>query len=120
MTSRQRIRLAIDHREPDRVPVDFGSMGASGIQAVAYNRLKAHLGDTTGPTRVFDVMLQLAEPEDWILERFSSDAINGGRDFAPAEWKDWTLADNSPCRIPSWVRIERRRNEQIILNEDHA
>ena len=88
MTSRERVLCAIAHREPDRVPVDFGSMGANGIQAVAYNRLNAHLGVTTGPTRVFDVMLQLGEPENWALDRFCSDAINGGRGFAPAEWKD--------------------------------
>ncbi|UCC99848.1 MAG: hypothetical protein JSW66_08180, partial [Phycisphaerales bacterium] len=65
-----------------------------------------------------DVMLQLAEPEDWALERFSSDAINGGYDFAPEEWIDWTLADGSACQIPNWVHVERRCEEQVIFNEE--
>ncbi|MHC4796961.1 MAG: uroporphyrinogen decarboxylase family protein, partial [Planctomycetota bacterium] len=118
MTSRERIISAIQHQESNRLPIDFGSMGASGIQAVAYNKLKAYLGVTAGQTRVFDTMLQLAVPEDWILNRFSADAINAGQGFAPHQWKDDTLSDGSSCQIPSWVNIQKRGNERIILNEE--
>ena len=44
MTSRERILAAIDHREPDRVPVDLGATPSSGISAIAYGKLKRHLG----------------------------------------------------------------------------
>lgn len=32
MTSRERVHAAIEHREPDRVPICFGGTGASGIE----------------------------------------------------------------------------------------
>jgi uroporphyrinogen decarboxylase len=32
MTSRERVHAAMDHREPDRVPICFGGTGASGIE----------------------------------------------------------------------------------------
>lgn len=35
MTSRERIPSAINHKEPDRVPVDLGATPSSGISAVA-------------------------------------------------------------------------------------
>ena len=60
MNSRERILAAIEHREPDRVPVDLGSTPSSGISAIAYGNLKQHLGLTQGNTLVYDVVQQLA------------------------------------------------------------
>ena len=48
MTPRERILAAIEHRQPDRVPVDLGATPSSGISAIAYGNLKKHLGITTG------------------------------------------------------------------------
>jgi uroporphyrinogen decarboxylase len=93
---------AIAHKEPDRVPIDFGAMRSTGIMAIAYNKLKAHLGITSGETRVYDTMQQLALPEPPILERFHVDAIDLNNTLGrfPEEWKDWTLPDGSPGKIP--------------------
>lgn len=43
MNSLDRVRLALDHREPDRVPIDFGGW-LSGIKPSARRRLAMHLG----------------------------------------------------------------------------
>ena len=79
MTSRERILAAIAHREPDRVPVDLGATPSSGISAIAYGNLKRHLGITRGDTRVYDVVQQLAQPEDEMLELFGIDVVDVGR-----------------------------------------
>jgi len=106
MTSRERVLAAVAHREPDRLPIDCGAMRSTGIQAIAYNRLKRYLGVEGGQTRVFDVIQQLAEPEGFYLDRFGIDAVNAGREFSPDDrWKDWTLPDGSPCRIPACIDI---------------
>ncbi len=44
MTSRERILAAIEHRAPDRVPIDVGGSSVSTIIGQAYERLKARLG----------------------------------------------------------------------------
>lgn len=102
MTSRERVLTTLAHREPDRVPIDFGGMRSTGIMAIAYNRLKAHLGITEGETRVYDTMQQLALPEQPVLDRFHVDVLDSlnllGR--FPEEWKDWTLPDGSPAKVP--------------------
>ena len=55
MNSRERVMAAIDHKEPDYVPLDLGATPSSGISAIAYNNLKKHMGITDGHTRVYDV-----------------------------------------------------------------
>jgi len=108
MSGRERVLSAVRHQEPDRVPIDCGAMRSTGIQAIAYNRLKAYLGMQGGYTRVYDMVQQLAEPEDDYLERFNVDAINAGRGFAaPEEWKAWTLPDGSRCEVPRYAKLNR-------------
>lgn len=41
MNSRERLLKALDHQEPDRVPLDLGSTQVSGIHVVAYQNLIA-------------------------------------------------------------------------------
>ena len=45
MNSRQRFQQAINHQQPDRVPIDVGSDLHNGIHEVAYGRLLDHLGE---------------------------------------------------------------------------
>jgi len=111
LTSRERVLTTIAHKEPDRVPIDFGGMRSTGIMAIAYNKLKAHLGTTGGETRLYDTGQQLALPEPPILERFHVDVIDLNNQLGrfPEEWKDWTLPDGSPAKAPvgfNPVRVE--------------
>lgn len=108
MTPRERILAAVSHREPDRVPIDLGSTPSSGISAIAYGNLKRHLGITGGHTRVYDVVQQLAQPEDVILDRYQIDVIDIGRTFntRDQDWRDVTLFDGSPAQYPHWFHPE--------------
>jgi uroporphyrinogen decarboxylase len=36
MTPRERVLAALNHEEPDRVPIDFSGHRSSGIAAIAY------------------------------------------------------------------------------------
>ena len=108
MTRRERVLCAISHREPDKVPVDLGAMRSTGITAVAYGNLKRYLGISAGSTDVYDVVQQLAQPEDPILDYFEGDVIDLGRAFltADADWKDFTLPDGSAAKIPAYAGFE--------------
>jgi uroporphyrinogen decarboxylase len=108
MTRRERVLCAISHREPDKVPIDLGAMRSTGITAVAYSGLKRYLGISAGSADVYDVVQQLAQPEDSILDYFEADVIDLGRAFLTAEedWKDFTLPDGSAAKIPAYARFE--------------
>ncbi len=119
MTSRERVLSAIAHREPDRVPLDIGSTPSSGISAIAYNNLKKHLGLTEGHTRIYDVVQQVAEPEETILDRFGADVIDIGRAFndKDSDWYDVTLADGSAGQYPAWFRPEKQADGSWIAKD---
>jgi uroporphyrinogen decarboxylase len=109
MTARERVLAAIAHRTPDRVPIDLGSTPSSGISATAYERLRRHLGHSAGATLVYDVVQQLAQPEDWALDAFGVDVVDLGRTFNTRheDWYDVTLASGDPARYPAWFRPEQ-------------
>lgn len=102
MTSREQILAAVEHREPDRVPVDLGATPSSGISAMAYGKLKDYLGLYAGHTRVYDVVQQLAQPEEEVLDHFGIDAVDVGRAFntGDADWYDTRAADGQTVQFP--------------------
>jgi uroporphyrinogen decarboxylase len=44
LSSRERVTLALDHKEPDRVPIDLGSIASTVRTVDLYDRLKVYLG----------------------------------------------------------------------------
>jgi uroporphyrinogen decarboxylase len=67
MTHRERVLTALEHREPDRLPMDLGSARFTGIVKPACERLCAYLGfGAPGPT--VDRMQQVVELDERILE----------------------------------------------------
>ena len=79
---------------------------------MAYHRLKAYLGMTQGHTRVFDVVQQLAQPEQSILDHLGVDVLDVGRVFnvQDADWQNVTLSDGNPAQVPSWFNPVRRED----------
>ena len=90
------------------MPVDLGATPSSGISAIAYGALKRHLGIGGGHNRVYDVVQQLAQPEDAILDRFGIDAVDLGRTFNTGDeaWYEVKLFDGSTAEYPGWFRPE--------------
>ncbi|GAH96687.1 unnamed protein product, partial [marine sediment metagenome] len=55
MTSRERVLKALNHQEPDRVPVDLGgSLTNAGIAKKAHSELKDYLGLKGNEAEVID------------------------------------------------------------------
>jgi len=121
MNKRERVMAILNHQPADKIPVDCGGMHSSGIGAVPYNALKKELQIEGGETKVYDIIQQLAIPEDWYLKRFEVDVIDLARVFAddPKDWKDWTLPDGSPGKIPAWLKIEQKGKEWVVLGREN-
>ena len=81
MKSRDRILAAINHQQPDRIPIDMGSTPSSGISAIAYSNLVKHIGRPDLPVLIYDVVQQLAQPDDHVIDLFGVDVLDVGRTF---------------------------------------
>jgi uroporphyrinogen decarboxylase len=89
MNSRQRLLAALDHREPDRVPLDLGSTQVTGIHVVAYRRLREYLGLPSVEPHVCDVIQQLALPDDDVIEQLGVDV----RGLFPLNSHNWRITN---------------------------
>jgi uroporphyrinogen decarboxylase len=68
MNSRERVKLALEHKEPDRVPLDLGATYVTGIHVRAYHRWREALGLPKVATRIFEMLQQLAVVDDDMVE----------------------------------------------------
>ncbi|NVM05239.1 MAG: methyltransferase [Candidatus Helarchaeota archaeon] len=118
MNSRERVLAAINHKEPDKIPIDLGSTHVTGINAIAYNNLKKYLGITTGNTRIIDVIQQLAQVEDIIIDRFQIDVLGIGRAYNKKD-EDWYDIDLKGNKVQFPARFRPRRNEDNSYDVVH-
>jgi uroporphyrinogen decarboxylase len=69
MTCRERALTALDHKEPDRVPLDFGGR-VTTIHLYAHEALMKHLGLTGPRPRLRSYHTYLVDPDPQLLQRF--------------------------------------------------
>lgn len=124
MISRERVRAALEHKEADMMPIDFGAMRSTGISAIAYNKLKEYLNIKSGHTKLYDVFQQLAEPELEVLKIMGGDVIQLHR-MEPAfgldirQWKHGKLPDGSKCIVPyNFNPVKNQKGDLEIKNGD--
>jgi uroporphyrinogen decarboxylase len=116
MTSRERVLCALNHEEPDRVPIFFGTYGVTTMNTVAYDRLKAHLGLRT-ETRSFWRALQYASLDEEVMARFHSD----GRPLIPGPAPSALARDIAPDRfVDGWgITWQSQPGNQYYDIADH-
>ena len=107
LTPRERVRRAMDHREPDRVPIDFGSTSSSSVSVLGYEKLKRHLG-IESETRLMSMQGQVAFVDEAILKMFHADVrtVNMG---APENWTDIVI---DPLTFQDEWGIQWQRTEE--------
>ncbi len=113
MTPRERIRAAIEHRQPDRIPVDFGSTMVTGISVSVVSRVRRALGlDTPGArVKVIEPYQMLGEIAPDLRDRLHIDCAGlfGTKNmfgFENRGWKEWTTFDGTEVLVPGLFNTE--------------
>ncbi|HVM72687.1 MAG TPA: hypothetical protein VMT91_13075, partial [Anaerolineales bacterium] len=73
MNPRDRVVQALNHKEPDRVPIDLGATLVTSIVKKTYIDLKEHLGMPVEPIKMFDYVQQLPYVDEAFMQRFNVD-----------------------------------------------
>jgi uroporphyrinogen decarboxylase len=74
MTSRERVRRALNHQEADRVPIDIGGICMlTTLHRDAYANLKSHLGYHNDNVTISYFPSQCVLPDEFIRQRFHAD-----------------------------------------------
>jgi uroporphyrinogen decarboxylase len=73
MTSRERVVLALNHREPDRVPIDLGGHGATTMNKLVHEKLMRFFDYEDGDAPVMNLLQQFVDVDERIKMRCGSD-----------------------------------------------
>jgi hypothetical protein len=94
MIAKERVRAAIAHCQPDRVPVDFGSTFITGIHCTLVAALREQLQLEPRLVRICEPYQMLGWVEDDLLDALGADVVsifprNTIFGFPNERWKEW-------------------------------
>ena len=122
MNSRERVCLTLNHEEPDRVPLDLGASGVTGMHVSSVYKLRQALElDAPGtPVKVIDPYQMLGEIAPDLIEALGVDVVPLGSPttifgFKNEGWKPWTTFDGTPVLVPEGFNTEPEPNGDILM-----
>ncbi len=122
MNSRERVTLALNHHEPDRVPLDLGATAVTGMHVSSVYALRQALRlDPPGtPVKVVEPYQMLGEIQPDLLDAVGGDIVGlGGTKtffgFRNEGWKPWTFFDGTPVLVPEAFNTEPEPDGSILM-----
>jgi hypothetical protein len=122
MSSRERVRLALEHQEPDCLPLDLGATTVTGMHVDTVYRLRQTLDlDAPGtPVKVIEPFQMLGEIKPDLQNALAIDTARvcgSGTHFGfPLEgWKEWTTFGGTPALVPAGFNTQLEPNGDLLL-----
>ncbi len=120
MTSRERVLAALEHRPPDRVPVDFGGTAVSGMHVSAVAGLRAHFGLEKRPVKVHEPYQMLGWVDEDLAQAMGLDVAGVFPrktmfGFPNSGWKEWRLQDGLEVLVPEDFRTTVDDNGDTLI-----
>lgn len=125
MKARQRVEAALNHQQPDRVPLDLGGSPVTGMHVSSVYQLRQALGiDPPGtPVKVVEPYQMLGEIGADLADVLGLDVVGlSGRKtmfgFPNTDWKPWTLTDGTPVWVAGAFNTVPEPNGDILMYPD--
>ena len=120
-TSRERVLSALDHRQPDRIPMDFGGTPVSGIHASCVLALRDYFGLEKRPMKVIDPGQMLGEIDEDLKLALGVDTEGVYRrmtrfGFPAEDWKPFRLYDGSEVLVPGGFNVTIDERGDTLLH----
>jgi len=122
MDSRKRVETALNHQEPDQVPLDMGASATTGIHVSSVYLLRQALAlDPPGtPVKVIEPYQLLGEIKPDLIAALGIDVIgiSGAKTmfgFRNENWKPWTTFDGTPVLVPGAFNTDPEPDGDILM-----
>ncbi len=120
VTSKDRVLSALSHRQPDRVPIDFGATPVSGIHVSCVAELREHFGLEKRLVKVWEPYQMLGTLDEDLKQAMGID-IDGV--YLPKanfglhnrDWKPWRMPDGLEVLVPGEFRTTLDANGDILI-----
>jgi len=120
MTSRKRVKMALAHHTPDKIPIDFGSTAVTGMHVNNVAVLRDYFGLEKRPVKVWEPYQMLG----WLDEDlkmavgidaeglFSKDTLFG---FPNENWKEFRTPWGQEVLVPEKFNITVDTNGDLLI-----
>ena len=115
ITSRERVNIALNHKESDRVPLDLGGSPVTGMQVDSVYKLRQALDlDAPGtPVKVVEPYQMLGEIKPDLMDALGIDVVSLAKPstmfgFKNEGWKPWTTFAGTPVLVPRRLQYRPR------------
>jgi len=122
MNSRERIHTTLNHHAPDRIPLDLGGCGQTGMHVSTVYALRQALRlDPPGtPVKVSESFQMLGEIAPDLQEALKVDVVGLGGSgsffgYKNEGWKPWTTFDGTPVLVPELFNTEPDERGNILM-----
>ena len=120
MNSKERVLSALNHKQPDKVPMDFGATAVTGIHVTCVAELRDHYGLEKRPVKVHEPYQMLGLVEDDLKDAMGLD-IEGVYPrktmfgFPIENWKPYRLYDGLEVLVPGEFNVVMDQNGDTLI-----
>ncbi len=120
MNSKERILATLNHRQPDRLAIDFGATATSGIHVLAVEKLREYYGLDRHPVKVIEPYQMLGEIEPDLAEVLGVDIIGAWAKntifgFANENWKGFKTFWGQEVLVPGNFNTTSDKNGDLLM-----
>jgi hypothetical protein len=118
ISSRERVLTSLSHRQPDRVPIDFGGTPVTGIQVSCVAGLRDYFGLEKQFVRVHEPYQMLGMLDEDLKQAMGIDMEGVYRPktsfgFRARDWKNWSMPDGLEVLVSEEFRVSRDTNGPV-------
>ena len=124
MNARERLIQTLNHREPDRLVVDIGAGGQTGMGVCAVHNLrKAMFGEDGYRVKVTEPYQMLGEMDEDLRQALHLDVagVHPPKNmfgFRNERWKSFTMPDGTVVDVPGDFNVSRDEEGYVYMHAD--
>ena len=124
MSSRERLLLTINHKEPDRLVVDIGAGGQTGMGVCAVHHLRNRIFGNTGyRVKVTEPYQMLGEIDEELRQKLNLDVVGihppeNMFGFRNEKWKPFTMHDGVTVDVPGKFNFTRDDDGAVFMHAE--
>lgn len=120
MSSRERLQTALDHREPDRIPVDFNGTAVTGLHVACVSALREHFGLEKRPVKVHEPYQMLGWIDEDLRQALGLDVqgvwgFETMFGFRNENWKPWRMDGGLEVLVSGHFRVTKDADGDTLI-----
>ncbi len=120
MTSKERVIQALNHQEPDRVPVDFGATAVTGMHVNCVIGLRDHYGLEKRLVKIHEPYQMLGLVEEDLKQVLGIDiegvyAAETLFGFRNEDWKPWRMDNGTEVLVSGHFKVSKDTNGDTLI-----